>query len=63
MSLELRKASLASLIASLASNLSSSISQMEGHTLGEMEVIDITMYGDKPGQVEEYCWVEELPLW
>ena len=38
---------------------------MEGHTLGEMEVIDIIMYvyGDKPGQVEEYCRVEELPLW
>jgi hypothetical protein len=51
--LELRKASLASLIASLVSNLSSSISQMEGHTLGEMGVIDFTMYRDKPGQVEE----------
>ena len=36
---------------------------MEGHTLRDMEVIDITIYEHKPGQVEEYCWVEELPLW
>ena len=61
--LELRNASLASLMTSLASSLSSSISQIEGHTLRDRcrEWL-FTRSEHRPGQVEEDGWVEEFPL-
>ena len=60
--LELRKASLASLATSLLSSLSSSISQMEGHTLKSVVIIPMLSPATSPGEVEEDTGTEEPPL-